>query len=271
MGQVRSGHQRGATPVRASLNFTTTSLATIEVSFQSPSPILKSRRLIVKLPVAVVVGPACATCTGTTTSFVAPLIASLPVTSNLPPPRAFTALDWKVACGKAFVLNQSGLTTSASVSAAPSETLARSIVKPIFAVSVFFGSNATWASNFLNLPSTGTPICLLVKAISLWAGTSFCWAATGSTAATRAAAAMSFWKVMVSSVRKDRRKFGGRSAAGRRQHPRKQAVAVDELVFQGAGHVHHHQHGHRVGQVAVPRLDGLGQRLVGRHEVGQRQ
>ena len=41
-------------------------------------------------------------------------------------------------------------------------------------VSGFFGSNATLASNLRNLPSTGTPICLLVKAISLPVGTSCC-------------------------------------------------------------------------------------------------
>jgi hypothetical protein len=43
-------------------------LATIEVSFQSPSPILKSSRLITNAPLAVVLAPACASETGTTTS-----------------------------------------------------------------------------------------------------------------------------------------------------------------------------------------------------------
>ena len=41
-------------PASASLNCTVTSLATIEVSAHSPSPILKSARLRVKPPVAVV-------------------------------------------------------------------------------------------------------------------------------------------------------------------------------------------------------------------------
>ena len=45
----------------------------------------------------------------------------------------------------------------------------------------FFGSNATWASNFLNVPSTGTPICLLTNTIWLLSAISF--AAGGSVAA----------------------------------------------------------------------------------------
>ena len=39
-------------PVKLSLNFTTTSLATTEVSAHSPSPILKSSRLMGTLPAA---------------------------------------------------------------------------------------------------------------------------------------------------------------------------------------------------------------------------
>ena len=74
----RGGHQRGEeqpahaqsgpTPVSVSLNLTCTSLATIEVSFQSPSPILKSSRLMTNAPLAVVFAPVCASTTGTVTS-----------------------------------------------------------------------------------------------------------------------------------------------------------------------------------------------------------
>jgi len=132
------------------------------------------------LPLAVVFGPACASATGTTTSWLAPLITSLPATSSLPGPVALTLLLWNVACGNSLVLNQSGLTSSASVSAEPSVALPMSMLNAIFAASGFFGSNATCASNFLNLPSTGTPICLLVNAISLWAATIFCCAQAGA-------------------------------------------------------------------------------------------
>ena len=59
-------------PLSASLNLTVTSLATIDVSAHSPSPILKSSRLIVKLPLAVLAGPAWVTLTGTSTSWLAP-------------------------------------------------------------------------------------------------------------------------------------------------------------------------------------------------------
>jgi len=100
-----------------------------------------------------------------------------------------TAVDWNVACGNCLVANQSGLVSSASVSATPSATLPRSMVRPIFEASGFFGSKATCASNFLNLPSTGTPICLLTKAISLCAGTSFCCAQAGVETAAAAASA----------------------------------------------------------------------------------
>ena len=102
------------------------------------------------VPLAVVVGPACASTTGTTTSWLAPLMVSLPATSNLPGPVALTALLANVACGNSLVLNHSALTSSASVSGAPSAALARSMLKLIFAASGFFGSNATCASNFLN-------------------------------------------------------------------------------------------------------------------------
>src|SRR4051812_5682073 len=101
--------QSAGTPVRDNLNLTCTSLATMDVSFQSPSPILKSRRLIVNAPVAVVLPPACASATGTTTFCVVPLMASLPATSNLPAPNGFTVVDVKLACGNCFSENQSGL------------------------------------------------------------------------------------------------------------------------------------------------------------------
>src|SRR5262249_7722744 len=64
----RARAQSGATPERAILNFTRTSLARSEVSAHSPSPILKSLRLIANWPVAVVTPPACATAIGTVTS-----------------------------------------------------------------------------------------------------------------------------------------------------------------------------------------------------------
>ena len=141
------------------------------------------------MPFAVVLAPACASATGTTTSWLAPLIVSLPATSNRPGPAALTVLLANVACGNSLVLNHSGLMSSASVSGAPSAALPRSTLKLIFAASGFFGSKATCASNFLNLPSTGTPICLLVKAISLCAGTSFCCASAGAASAPSSASA----------------------------------------------------------------------------------
>jgi hypothetical protein len=63
---------------------------------------LKSSRLIVKLPVAVLVPPAWVSVTGTTTGCVVPLIASCR------PPRTaaaerLDALDWKLACGNLAV------------------------------------------------------------------------------------------------------------------------------------------------------------------------
>ena len=110
------------------------------------------------------------------TSRLVPLIWSLPLTSNLPPPRPLTAVEWKVACGNLAVLNQLGRGSSASLSGTPRVALAMSTVKAILLVSGLEGSKAICASNFLKRPSTGTPICLLTKIISLWAGTSFCWA-----------------------------------------------------------------------------------------------
>ena len=127
-----------------------------------------------KAPVAVLRAPLCASVNGTATSCVAPLIVSLPAASNLPPPRAFTALDWNVACGNLAALNHAALGTSASVSGDPKLALAVSILNAICAACGLAGSNATLASNFLKRPSTGTPICLLTKTISLRAASSFC-------------------------------------------------------------------------------------------------
>src|SRR6185295_13556659 len=95
------------TPVRDSRNLTCSSLATIDVSFHSPSPMRKSRRLMTKAPVAIVLPPDCDSVSGTTTSRLDPLTLSFPATSNLPPPKAFTLLDWKMACGNCLVENQS--------------------------------------------------------------------------------------------------------------------------------------------------------------------
>ena len=52
---------------------------------------------MLKLPVAVLAEPAWVTVTGTSTSWLTPLITSAPRTSNLPAPSALTALLWKLA------------------------------------------------------------------------------------------------------------------------------------------------------------------------------
>src|SRR5438552_13790660 len=218
-----------------------------------------------KLPVAVVVAPACARTTGTTTSRAAPLIASLPTTSKRPGPLGLTLVDWKTACGNCLMLNQSGLASSASVSATPRATLARSMVSAIFAASGFFGSNASCASNLRKRPSTGTPICLLVKAISLFAATS-CWAETGSAVAANSARAeaakVGFMRAFIGVVIED--------SGAARPYPRQRGVAIDEVVLQCGADVGEHQQRHHPGEPLVPGLDRLGQRLVDRHEVGQR-
>jgi hypothetical protein len=116
-------------------------------------------------------------------------MASLPVTSNLPAPSALIALDWKVACGNFGTLNQTGLGSSASTSGAPKLALPMSIVKLTLPASGFFGSKAIWASNLRKWPSTGTPICLLTKAISLLAASSFCCASAGADVPARTSSA----------------------------------------------------------------------------------
>ena len=155
-----------------SLNFTSTSSATIEVSAHSPSPILKAVRLSVKLPVAVELPALCVSATGTTTSRAVPLMVSLPAASNLPPPRPRNVVDTNVAFGNFAVLNHAALANSASVSAAPRLALPRSTVKFTWPACGCLGLKSICASNCRKRPSTGTPICLLVKAISLCAGTS---------------------------------------------------------------------------------------------------
>jgi hypothetical protein len=71
------------------------------------------------------------------------------------------------------------LGTSASVSGTPKVALPVSMVKLTLPASGFFGSKLICASQLRNLPSTGTPIWCEVKPISLWAGTTFCWAKAG--------------------------------------------------------------------------------------------
>ncbi len=138
-------------------------------------------------PVAVVVGPACVSAIGTTMSLVVPLTVSLPATSNLPPPLALMDVDANVAFGNLATLNHSGLGTSASVSGAPSEALPVAMVKATLPVSGFFGSNATSAVHFVNLPSTATPISLIAKVIWLCAGTTLAWANATPLTASEAA------------------------------------------------------------------------------------
>src|SRR2546425_1174764 len=178
------------TPVSASLNCTCTSSATMEVSPHSPSPILNCRRLSGSVPVAVVVVPDWASCTGMLTFWTWPLMLSLPSTWYLPPPSALTAVESNTACGNLATLNQSALGSSASVSLAPMVALPVSTVKRILLVSGLAVSNWTWASNFLKWPCRGTPICLAVKFTALWAGTSFCSARSAWDARAAAARAM---------------------------------------------------------------------------------
>ena len=106
-------------------------------------------------------------------------MASLPMTSNLPPLASLTATLWNVACGNRLASNHAALATSASSSATPNEALATSMVTSILLASGFLGSKAIRAAKFLNLPFTGTPICALVNEISLCAATNICWAEAG--------------------------------------------------------------------------------------------
>src|SRR5436190_2320866 len=247
-------------PANVSLSLTCTSLATIDVSFQSPSPMRKSSRLMTKAPLAVVFAPVCASVTGTTRSRLKPFSASLPLTSNRPAPSGLTVVDWNVACGNSLVLNQSGLAISASVSAVPMATLARSIASAIFAVSGCFGSNATCASKRLNLPSTGTPIWRVVNASSLCAGSSFCCAKAGIAIATSAARVMVLMGDVIVA-----------SSGVARPHACQQRVAVDVVVLECGHGVRRDQDRHAPGKALVPRLNGFGEQLVNRNEVGQRQ
>ena len=66
--------------------------------------------------------------------------------------------------------------------------LPMSTVKAILLVAGVVGLNATCASNFLNRPSTGTPICLLTNTISLCVGNSFCCARADTPGSATAAA-----------------------------------------------------------------------------------
>jgi len=66
--------------------------------------------------------------------------------------------DTNWACGNLGTLNHAGLGSSASVSREPSVALPVSTVKAILLVASLAGSNATCALNFLNWPSSGTPI-----------------------------------------------------------------------------------------------------------------
>ena len=131
----------------------------------------------------------------------------------------------------------------------------------------FCGSKAIWASNFLNTPSTGTPICLLTKAIWL------CRARASRIGSAPALAEAS-----------DGDHGGGARAQRRRQahrvdvlalrgpHAIHQAVAVDEVVLERGRRVQQHHRGQREGAALVQRLQHcLGEFLVDRHEVRQRQ
>ncbi len=80
-----------------------------------------------------------------------------------------------MALGNWATLNHTGLGSSALASG-PMSTLPVSTVKAILLVASLAGSKLIWALKVLNRPSTGTPICLLTKRISLWAGTTACCA-----------------------------------------------------------------------------------------------
>ena len=54
----------------------------------------------------------------------------------------------------------------------------------------------------------------------------------------------------------------GRGACG------EQAVAVDEVVLEGRGHVGQHQRGHREGEDLVQGLDGFGEFPLGATKSG---
>ncbi len=123
-----------------------------------------------KLPMAVEVPPDCVIVTGTPTSRTLPLMVSLPSTMNLPLPRPLMAVDLKVASGNFATSNQIDLGSSASASGTPSSPLSIVICTLMLPDSGFFGSRSSVASKVLNLPSTGTPICLVTKTTSLCEG-----------------------------------------------------------------------------------------------------
>src|SRR5688500_15879737 len=171
-GDGRQRPHSGASPVKASLNFTCTSFATTVVSVHSPCPMVKSSRLTVKLPVAVEVPPDCVMVTGTIRSRTMLLMVSLPLTTNLPLPRLLMAVDRNVASGNFATSNQVDLGSSTSASGTPSNALSMLICTLALPLSGFFGSSSRLASKVRNLPSTGTPICLVTKVTSLCAGCS---------------------------------------------------------------------------------------------------
>mmetsp|Transcript_36522 Transcript_36522/g.66277 ORF Transcript_36522/g.66277 Transcript_36522/m.66277 type:complete len:239 (+) Transcript_36522:317-1033(+) len=64
----------------------------------------------------------------------------------------------------------------------------------------------------------------------------------------------------------------GQSSSGATQrHAAQQAVVVDELMLEGAGHMGQHQSGQAVGQPGVDAFQQLAEVVVLGHEIGQRQ
>ena len=183
---------------------------------------------------------------------------------NLPPPSPLIALDWKLACGNFAVSNQ-GL-CSLGVGLRDAERGAADVDRSAtLPASGCFGSSAIWASNFLNRPSTGTPICLLTNDDLALAGTSLATASgRGGGPPSSAAATHS-----VQPLHANHRNASRRCVPG--PHAPQQAVTVDELVLEAAATC---TAASPARMKATQRCSGLstsGERLVHRHEVRQRQ
>src|SRR5450830_40041 len=145
-------------------NLMATSSATILVSFQSPSPILKVRRLIGNVPSNTCVLPSFLSISGNCTSLLLPLIVNFPTTSYLVPAGApalgLMLLRVKFAWGNWAALNHSFFSTSLLYSGSPRSKLAISISMLALAEVGLVPSKSICAANFLNFASTGTFICL---------------------------------------------------------------------------------------------------------------
>src|SRR5205823_11854847 len=96
----------------AARNLMATSSAAMLVSFHAPSPMLKARRWIGSWPSNTCWAPCALTLRGKLTSWVLPLMVSLPLTVSLPAPAGLIEDDTKLAFGNCAELNHSFLAIS---------------------------------------------------------------------------------------------------------------------------------------------------------------